>query len=199
MNKKNNSYIIIGIMGKSASGKNTVLKILKDLSKRHDELKLKVNFPKETTSREKRAEETDEDYNFISKLPSNEKWLCTSCYNKNWFYGYSESSFCKNKINIIILNAQYYEQLSKRSDVILRTIYLNVANEILEKRQISRLLKSANMQEVKNFIRIYNKRIKQDIKDFDRNKRKYDYILPNNTSSELGRCAHFIENLVKSM
>lgn len=195
-------YIIIGIMGKSASGKNTILQTLKNYLDLDwvNNIKSKTNFPKETTTRSKRAKETDEDYDFISDISSDTKWLCTSFYNGEWFYGIPESNLDKNKVNVMILNAQYYKQLSERPDVILNTIYLDVTNEILEERQVERLLKSVNsIQDVKDFIDIYDKRIKQDKIDYDDNQRKYDDVFPNNNCYDSARNVNCISAIIEAL
>lgn len=94
------------IIGGSGSGKTTLAKMLSD------NLPEKYKFIKGTTTRARRDNETDDDYEFISEeeylsLLEEKEFIGQSCFvmapNK---YGYRKSLLDENKTNILILSIE---------------------------------------------------------------------------------------------
>ena len=97
-------YNIIALIGKSGSGKDTIMKeIIKQKSDLHEIISC--------TTRPKRENEIDGvNYYFLTPSEFTEKvlkyeMLEATCFN-DWFYGTSYDSLDKNKINIGVYNTE---------------------------------------------------------------------------------------------
>jgi guanylate kinase len=108
MNKKR----IVILMGKSSTGKTTILKELVDNYGFHNMISL--------TTRDKRPGETESDYTFLKSneefdsIFENQGLLEKTEYivdGKRWCYGLPKSSISKEKDNVVILNPDGVRQL----------------------------------------------------------------------------------------
>lgn len=108
---------IVGLLGRSGTGKNTVADCLKAV------MGDILHMPLITTSRPKRPnEEFNREYKFISRTEAErECWICTplwqTCFN-DWYYYLSPDQLKDDKINLIILNpAAAVQMMNKYKDV----------------------------------------------------------------------------------
>ncbi len=129
---------VIALMGKSGSGKDT---ILKEMVSRYPNIFHKII---NTTTRPKRNNEVDGiDYYFVSedefkvKAASN-GFLVSSVFN-NWYYGTSFSCLQKNKLNIGVFSISDILKLQKNPNIELTVIYISASDR-------TRLLRSLNRE-----------------------------------------------------
>lgn len=153
MSKK---YKVIALMGKSASGKDTILKAVCD---KFPNLHKKVS----TTTREPRENEVDGvDYFFTNPTDFAQKiidgdMLEASSFN-DWFYGTEKKSFDENKINIGVFNPDGIRALLDDGNVDLEVVYVICPN----KTRIIRSLERETNPDIEEVFRRY----KTDESDF---------------------------------
>lgn len=92
---------LIVVIGRSASGKDT---LVKGIVKKFPNLHPIIHY----TTRPKRNNETGEEYHFISmdkyeRMVNNQEFFVTTCFN-NWYYAIGLDSFEADKINIGVFN-----------------------------------------------------------------------------------------------
>lgn len=167
-------YKIYALIGKSASGKDT---IVNELLKKSDKFHGVVSH----TTRPKRDYEIDKkDYYFvteedISKLCEEDKILELSCFN-SWLYGTCIDSFDKEKINIGVFNIQGINSLCEREDVDLRVFYVQTKDKLRLIRQLSRE-ENPNIQEIL-------RRYETDEQDFKEYNIDFPYVAIENNNTE---------------
>lgn len=158
--KMQKKYKVLAILGKAGSGKNYLLKHIKqnissDL----------INIVVADTTRPPRENEKDgEDYNF---LPSNisplylitQKNYIEIAFFKEWFYGTPLEALDENKLNILITNPKGLEQLENNE--LLKTIPV-----YLERDPKKRLISQLDREEFPDYIEIC-RRFLADEKDFN--------------------------------
>ena len=181
---------VIILLGKSASGKDSILNYLIN--------KYNFNSIISHTTRPIRKNETDgKDYYFVntkdfSKMLANDEFIetreYTTCFNNKqdiWYYGISKKEFDNeiNKICIVDITGQN-EIIKYYGKENVLSIYIETDDAIREKR--AKLRGSFSQSE-------WNRRLKDDNKKFK--KVKYDYILKNNGDKE--QCEKDIENILR--
>lgn len=159
-------YNIIAITGKSASGKDRILREIEKV------VGNKMNIIVPTTSRPRRNYEVEgKDYYFISeneffkRRTYNNFIECTA--HREWLYGVEFQNLYLSKVNIGVFNPIAIKQLAERKDVNL-TIFR------IEAKDKTRLLRQLNREEdpdCQEIIRRYN----SDCFDFF----SFDYNYPN--------------------
>lgn len=133
--------IIVAICGKSASGKDTLAKLLYDDLKRKN---INVNLIISDTTRSPRESETDKiDYNFLDTITFLQKAINHEYleYTKfrGWYYGTAKSSIKENAVNIGVFNVQgLRELLDFKEDYKIVVIYLEASFKIRLKRSYER-------------------------------------------------------------
>lgn len=159
-------YNIIAITGKSASGKDRILREIEKV------VGNKMNIIIPTTSRPRRDYEVEgKDYYFISE----NEFFKRRTYNnfieytthREWLYGVEFQNLYLSKVNIGVFNPIAIKQLAERKDVNL-TIFR------IEAKDKTRLLRQLNREEdpdCQEIIRRYN----SDCFDFS----SFDYNYPN--------------------
>lgn len=170
---------LIAIIGKSGSGKDTLLKRI--ISATNEKEKVydrnfndKYHHVVPFTTRPKRVGEKDgEDYWFIddeqvSQYIQNDQIMQLSIFN-NWHYGYTCNNFVDDRLNIGIFNPQAVEHLDDFIAFNIQTIYLEVSDRT---RLIRQLRRADDDKAVKEIIRRYQ----TDTDDFDETELSY---LPN--------------------
>lgn len=186
-NKKDKTIILLG---KSASGKDSILKYLTK----------EYNFNpiiSHTTRPIRKKEVNGEDYYFVNnkdfiKMLKNEEFIetreYTTCFNDKqdiWYYGISKNEL-ENKINkICIVDISGQKEIIKycgQENVI--SIYIEAKDETREIRAKAR--GSFSQSE-------WNRRLKDDNKKFKNV--KYDYIIYNNGTTE--QCQENIKNILR--
>ena len=153
-------YKVLCIIGKAGAGKDTIARYL--TTNFSDVFSPVISF----TSRPMREREIDgKDYffttksNFILKIKTGEMLEWT--YFNDWYYGTTEQSFNKDKINICVCNPAGASSLKKLGfDV--RVIYINVT----DKERLIRQLTREDNPDVSEIIRRYS----ADEKDFQNTK-----------------------------
>lgn len=190
---------VLGIMGKSGSGKTSIIKRLNCLYPQFSFAygSHKVRFPKEWTTRPPRENDSLENYNFVNEFDDETEFLCRANYY-NWEYGIPFSELDKNRINIMVLNRQYYDQLKDNDCIDLTTIYLDVNEDELEKRNLQRLWNLKSMAQVESFVTAYNARLKQDKTDYEDKDFVPDLILANNNDdNDQPNVINTLQDLIK--
>ena len=124
---------VIGIVGPSGSGKDTVVQ------------SLMANYPDKfhnivtTTTRPKRSYETNgDDYYFVSQEDFFKQELLEKTEFRGWYYGTSVESLDVNKINIGVFNPCAIQQLCALDTIDLIVIRLVVSDRTRLIRQLSR-------------------------------------------------------------
>lgn len=134
-------YKVIGIIGESGSGKDTLLKKL--ISEAGPAPTSIFHSLISCTTRPKRNYEKEGvDYYFLdneefAQKVLNNEFLEVSEFNK-WFYGTLKSELKEDKINIAVLNPEGVESLLLHKDIQLVVIYLEVSGKTRLIRQLQR-------------------------------------------------------------
>lgn len=119
-------YKVIAILGKSGSGKDTLLKKLTSI--------FNVNVIVPVTTRPPRAGEVDgKDYHFMTDeevTPAilNGELLGSKNFN-GWWYGFPQCSLSREKINIVVLNPSAYLDFANADDIELFTICCKIEDK----------------------------------------------------------------------
>lgn len=189
MDKK---YKVVGICGKSASGKDTLQKAM---CKDGD-----FNPIISSTTRPRREHEVHgEDYYYLDKETLLEKILDGTMLevtsfevepDVNWFYGTAIEALSLDKINIGVFNPEGLENLSEDSRIELYTIYLDASPKI-------RLLRSLNREENPNVNEIV-RRYLADEKDFDGIEEKVDMSIVNDGANDVQTIADALKKYLFS-
>lgn len=167
-------YKIYAFIGKSASGKDT---IVQELIKRNNSFHGIVS----STTRPKRDYEIDKkDYYFVTEeqmvnLINDDKMLEVSIFN-NWIYGTNLDALDKEKVNIGVLNIQGIHSLMERDDIELRVFYVQASDKNRLMRQLSR----ENEPNIEEIIRRYQTD-KTDFSEYNTSDIFYTAIENNNT------------------
>lgn len=157
---------MICIMGKSCSGKNTIVKELKKMG-----YKVVVTY----TTRPPRAGEVDgEDYHFISnkefkKMIKDDEFAEYKVYKGTWYYGSKIEDYINDK-RVIILSPKGYKEIKDKYKISFAAIYLRVDDKTLRKRSLIR--------DGKTFERL--RRYITDKFDFFNIENIADYVVDNN-------------------
>lgn len=155
---------ILTIIGKSASGKDTILKELKNLVAEIDIFN-KFNFVIKNTTRPKRDNEVDGvDYHFITddeftdKLLNKNEMIAATSFN-NWGYGICKNDLKEDKLNIVILSPEELSCFFSYNNIYdIKVIYVTAADKI-------RLIRSLQREENPDIDEIY-RRYKDDNRQF---------------------------------
>lgn len=173
---KMDKYKLVILIGKSGSGKDTILKeVLK-----HKDFNPVVSM----TTRPPREGEIDgKDYIFVdsdtfTKYLLEDKLIEATIFN-NWAYGTPYSSLSFEKTNIAVLNPEGVRILKEDNKLNVTVIYINASDKTRLIRQLQRE-ENPNIQEI---LRRYG----ADEKDFEPSKIKplVDYTLDNETKEDL--------------
>ena len=173
-------YKIYALIGKSASGKDT---IVKELLKHKGDI---FHGVVSSTTRPRRDYEINGvDYNFITeeeivKLCNEEKMLELSVFN-DWFYGTCVDSLVDDKINLGVFNIQGIHSLMEREDVDLRIFYVQAT----DKQRLIRQLTRENCPNIDEIFRRY----KTDNSDFS--EYNIDFLftaIENNDNEDFENC-----------
>lgn len=127
---------VIGLLGRSGTGKNTVVDSLRVMFGEH------VHMPLLTTSRPKRPLEIEgREYHFVSKEKAlqdilDNKSIWHSCFN-DWYYYLPADSLNPDKLNLLVLNPSAAVQMSTKN-LELRLFELTVPDKELWIRLSSR-------------------------------------------------------------
>lgn len=184
--------MIIAILGKSCSGKDTIVQKLAE-EYRNDS---RVSIAKSYTTRPKRIDEEDgKEYHFVTddeykKMLYEEKNLVVNTVffvGENVLrYGITKEELQKSDINIVILNPYSIGQLKRSfSEKEIFTILL----EVPKTKRILRYFKrdTFNLKNIKNCFR----RAKADDRDFK--KLNVDYTLEN---KEVNNTVNYIKDII---
>lgn len=145
-----NKYKVIAICGKSASGKDTLLRILLQM---FPQLHKIVNS---TTRPQRDYEVNGKDYYFLSL----EEFIEQDCIQnkmietaqfREWYYGTSIEALELNKINVGVFNPTGLYNLTKRDDIDLYVVYVNAT----DKERLLRSLMREENPDVDEIIRRY--------------------------------------------
>ena len=173
-------YKVICIMGKSGSGKDTIMKKILDLFP--NTFAPVISF----TSRPKREKEIDGvDYhfisetNFISKI-TNKDMIEWTFFN-GWYYGTAKESFSKDKINICVCNPEGTRHLKKMGFDTM-PIYIDAKDKTRLLRQLNR----EDNPDVKEIVRRYL----TDEKDFQN--LEYEFKFENEDNTDLTELVNYI-------
>ena len=153
-------YKVYALIGKSASGKDT---IVQELLKRNKNFHGVVS----TTTRPKRDYEINgKDYYFVTEeefvnLCNEDAMLEVSVFN-DWLYGTSKISLDEEKINLGVFNIQGINSLMEREEIDLRVFYVTAEDKNRLMRQLSR----ENSPNIDEIIRRYATD-KQDFADYN--------------------------------
>lgn len=186
-------YNVIAIIGKSGSGKDTILKeVIGNNSDFHRIVTCTSRPPRENEIQGK-------DYYFFSyddfeKEINNNNMIEFSQFN-NWYYGTNLISLSKNKVNIGVFNPSGLRMLWKNPDIRL-AIYLIDADD---KIRLMRSLEREEKPNVKEIIR----RFEADEIDFKNVQNEFGCnLLTNNTPKDLEKnieriktCGYYMANL----
>ena len=185
-------YRIIALFGKSAAGKDTLLKFMSNAFP--DELNTLVSC---TTRLPRMSEVQGRDYNFMTKdefkqhIVNNEMLEYT--YFADNFYGTARSSLSKDKINIGVFNIDGIEQLLTHPHELI------VAPAQVFARDKTRLLRSLQREEAPDCEEICRRYFADNV-DFDKIHFKYITFL-NDTDKKVRQdvLEEFFEDLKKMM
>lgn len=178
-----NKYKLVILIGKSGSGKDTILKeILK-----HKDFNPVVSM---TTRPPREGEVNGKDYFFVdndtfTKYLLEDKLIEATIFN-NWAYGTPYSSLSFEKTNIAVLNPDGVRILKEDNKLDVTVIYIDVSDKTRLIRQLQRE-ENPNIQEI---LRRYG----TDEKDFEPLKIQslIDYKLSNETKEDLSYTVSFI-------
>lgn len=189
MNK--NIYKVVAIIGKSGSGKDTLLKnFLKDYTHQNDIHKI-VSY---TTRPPRENEENGKEYFFVSKEEFAEKVLSFEMLEaaefRNWHYGTGLQSLDKNKVNIGIFDP---ERVSILADNPLIELYI-IEVRTSAKERLLRQLTREDDPDINEIFRRYNTD-ENDFYDLDLD----TYIVFNENEEELKVCINFLKSVVNTI
>lgn len=182
---------IIAICGKSASGKDTILKKVSEAA----DCKPIVSC----TTRPKREEEVDDvDYHFLTldeftKRTMSGDMLEATIFN-NWCYGTSLKELDPDKVNIGVFNPEGIEILLEDPRVHLTIYYISTSDKIRLMRALMRE-KSPNVKEI---IRRYATDEK-DFSNFESFLFRYGIVLKNETRENLIENVRTIVDKINSL
>ena len=169
-----NKYKILGIIGESGSGKDTLLKRVSEVCPQVHEI---ISY----TTRPPREGELDGvNYHFISndefaEKVLNDEMLEASYFNK-WFYGTGLESLDKDKINIGVFNPEGINNLMLHNNLDIVVFYVRAS----AKQRLLRQLNREENPDVDEIIRRY----KTDKEDFY-NLEFHHNEIENNTQEQL--------------
>lgn len=174
-----NKYKVIAICGKSASGKDTLLRLLLQLFPWLHKI---VNS---TTRPQRDYEVNGKDYYFLSLEEFIEqdyiqnKMIETAQF-REWYYGTSIEALKLNKINVGVFNPTGLYNLIKRDDIDLYVVYVNAT----DKERLLRSLTREKNPDVDEIIRRYL----ADKEDFSFLSQIYepDFIVDNINQTSIG-------------
>lgn len=152
-----NKRVIIALYGKSASGKDTIARVI--VSK----LPEITHFVISATTRPRRDNELNRvDYHFLTPAQMLEKIVnfeILEASTHGWVYGTLDSEIKSDKINIAVLNMEGIDILMERTD-------LEVIPVLIEASDKKRLLRSLQREDNPNCNEIV-RRFSADQRDFD--------------------------------
>ena len=165
-------YKIIALIGKSGSGKDTLLKrVLEECPKLHEIVSCTTRPPRE-------GEINGKNYFFLTYNEFAEKVLnmemLEACQFRDWFYGTCFDSLDNNLINIGVFNPSGIYALLEYSNIDLIVYYIKANDK-------ERLIRQLNREENPDIEEIF-RRYKTDEKDFKF--LDFDYTLINNNNEE---------------
>lgn len=140
-------YNIIGILGPSGSGKDS---LLNEIIKQAQEENILINPIVLTTTRPMRdGERHGFNYYFtdVKSYCDNSNIIGSTCFNTNWFYGIDKQYLCEDRINIAVLNPRMALELQYEENIELHCFYLEVAPQERLMRQLTRE-KQPNCKEI---------------------------------------------------
>lgn len=148
--------MILVLMGKTASGKDSIAKELY----RNYQLRKILAY---TTRPPRQGEFDGVDYHFISnsefqkgiKYDAFVEWKSYQTVDGEWFYGTARKDILKD--GVLILTPQGVKDLYQNSNQIIRTVYIKASEDVLMQRLVAR---GDNPAEA-------NRRLKHDNLDFD--------------------------------
>lgn len=174
----NDKIILVALMGKSGSGKDTLLKTLPP----------EWNRPIKFTTRPMREGESNGNpYYFITLDEYIEFYknnsVAISIYNQ-WYYGFSLGSFSREKINITCLDLQQYDSLKDNSLFYIIPVILEVDGK-------ERLLRQLNREQDPNVDEIVRRYIADELeyKNFDLTEIK---TFDNNHDLPVGAVSNYV-------
>ena len=166
-------YKVIVLFGKSASGKDTILKWILNNIENTSGI---VSY----TTRPPRDYEVDgKDYYFISNEEFTEKvlnkeMLEATCFN-NWFYGAGITTLKQDKINVGVFNVEGINCLIQDNRIEILPIYVYASDK-------TRLLRSLNREESPDCAEIC-RRFFTDDEDFKEEKYDFNYEILDNENN----------------
>ena len=186
-------YTIIAIMGKSASGKDSLLKALLQ-EPQFKEAKPIISC---TTRPIRENEINGIDYHFLTNeqftnLVLSNKMLEATVFN-DWCYGTSIDSLSTSGINIGVFNPEGCEALRQNENITLCLIYVEATDKI-------RLLRSLNREKNPDCHEIV-RRFNADEMDFCEEEIEYlepDIFVTNNEGADIKRIAASIAQALES-
>lgn len=140
-------YNIIGILGPSGSGKDS---LLNEIIKQAQEENILINPIVLTTTRPMRdGERHGFNYYFtdVKSYCDNPNIIGSTCFNTNWFYGIDKQYLCEDRVNIAVLNPRMALELQYEENIKLHCIHLAVAPQDRLMRQLARE-KEPNCKEI---------------------------------------------------
>lgn len=145
-----NKYKVIAICGKSASGKDTFLRLLLQLFPWLHKI---VNS---TTRPQRDYEVNGKDYYFLSleefiEQDHIQNKMIETAQFREWYYGTSIEALKLNKINVGVFNPTGLYNLTKRDDIDLYVVYVNAT----DKERLLRSLMREENPDVDEIIRRY--------------------------------------------
>lgn len=181
-------YKIIAIIGKSASGKDTLLNAIVKANKEN-----LINKIVPITTRPKRDyEQSGIDYTFVDKdyFENTNRRIIESSTFRDWIYATEESSLTLNKINIGVFTPKGLEQLKFNKNINCISIYLRTKDKIRIKRSLSR----EESPDIKEIFRRYE----ADEKDFKNIENQTTFARSNNDKIDEFENLELILNLIRN-
>ena len=183
---------IVVLVGKSGSGKDTVVK---KLAERNSDLFKAVS----TTTRPQRESEVDgEDYYFVTqdqfmdRIQNNEFWeyIVYHAYKKDkiedWYYGLGKENPLDTQNCVVVADLERIPQLI---DIFGRRVIVICLDVDEEERMRRAKLRDSNFNELE-----WTRRVLDENKKFKWVEDKVDFVISNN---DLETCLYYIEYLYK--